>query len=95
MKDRFQERSGAVGKNPAIVGHKKFEKIVLGSGIVKTFFQLGKIGRRDREGVFTSYFAAEGLWNLIIIGTPEERRRLVKVFVEEHDVINWCLEVRW
>lgn len=45
------------------------------------------------EGVFTSYFAAEGLWNLIIIGTPEERRQLVKVYVEEHDVTHWCLEV--
>ena len=44
-------------------------------------------------GVFTSYFAAEGLWNLIIIGTPEERRQLIKVYVEEHDVIHWCLEV--
>ncbi|TEB13965.1 hypothetical protein FA13DRAFT_1748169 [Coprinellus micaceus] len=93
LKDRFQERSEAVSKNPSSVGHKKFEKIALSSGIVKTLFQLAKSDRIDMEGVFTSYFAAEGLWNLIIIGTPEERRQLVKVYVEEHDVIHWCLEL--
>ncbi|TEB13599.1 hypothetical protein FA13DRAFT_1805743 [Coprinellus micaceus] len=92
LKDRFHQRSLAIQRNAALIGHDKFEKIALGAGVVKALFQIAKNGKMHMEGVFTSYFAAEGLWNLIVIGTQRSDESWTKQFIEEHDVVDWCLK---
>ncbi|KAF6757661.1 hypothetical protein DFP72DRAFT_845614 [Ephemerocybe angulata] len=91
LKDRFHERSLEIEKRPSRAGFNAFEKIALKAGIVKTFFQIARDERRTMERVFTSYFAAECLWNLLTLGTPAERRQLGKELVEKHDVVDFCL----
>jgi hypothetical protein len=79
--------------NPTKLGHDAFEKIAIRAGIVKTPFGIAKDGSKEMERVFTSYFALEGLWNLIVNGTPSERKVLMGVFINEHHVIDFCLQV--
>ena len=93
LKDRFHDRSNVILANPSKLGHDAFEKIAIRAGIVKTLFRIAKDGRKEMERVFTSYFALEGLWNLILNGTPSERKVLMEVFIGEHDVVEFCLQV--
>ncbi|KAJ2932232.1 hypothetical protein H1R20_g4842, partial [Candolleomyces eurysporus] len=92
LKDRFHDRNNAILANPARLGHDAFEKIAITAGIVETLFRIAKDGRKEMERVFTSYFALEGLWNLILNGTPPERKVLMEVFINEHDVVEFCLQ---
>ena len=60
---------------------------------MKTLFRIAKDESKEMEQVFTSYFALEGLWNLIVNGTPSERKVMMEAFINEHHAIDYCLQV--
>ncbi|KAJ3521680.1 hypothetical protein NMY22_g12215 [Coprinellus aureogranulatus] len=91
LKERFRVHGELIQQEGRTRGFDKFEKLAIGSGMIETLFQLARRAETEMEKVFTTYFAAEALWKLIVIGTPSEKKELLEKYIE-HDVVEFCHE---
>ncbi|KAJ3542646.1 hypothetical protein NMY22_g3433 [Coprinellus aureogranulatus] len=91
LKERFRVHGELIQQEGRTRGFDKFEKLAIGSGMIEALFQLARRAETEMEKVFTTYFAAEALWKLVVIGTPSEKKELLEKYIE-HDVVEFCRE---
>ncbi|KAJ2932230.1 hypothetical protein H1R20_g4848, partial [Candolleomyces eurysporus] len=92
LKAHFLNHNASMNEKRSRRGHDAFEKIAVKAGIAKTLFQIARDDSKVMEHVFTSCFAAEALWELIQTGTDAQRKELMEQYVNEHSVIDFCLQ---
>jgi hypothetical protein len=93
LKEHFLNHNALINEEQCSPGHDAFEKIAIKAGIAKTLFQIARDDSKVMEHVFTSCFAAEALWELVQTGTVAQKKALMKQYVDEHNVIDFCLQV--